>query len=258
VSHPRQPGGGATQSPAQDSWASRWFWAPEDATASHDFLTAGTDYTDDSGVAWGLDSDGGAANITGHASAGVLGVDHEVPALRVTTSSNSSNIKFRETLQTLWADYAYDERCLLVVKMVDPTLPSTNDRFAMLRGNDADSYRLRIANENTSGANVRTQRRHNSSNSESNRLNDTAPVLAIEFWGDSCVTYHASTWPTATELTDNLTENNRFAWNRAPSTAEFLDDTTDVFEWLVRRNGGSDFTIDILRMELFSRSASLA
>lgn len=254
MSHPRQPSGApaAASASAALQWVRKWYMDPQNHGSSVD-IKGGATYTDDSGIAWKT-SDG---SVTGDSNASVLGVVANT-ALRVTTSTSTGNITLQRPLSELISDYAVTDRILLLMHMTAPTLPSTNDRAGFMWRSADDNWRHRIVNENTSGGNTRAQRRNSGSNSESNRRNAVSAVLGVEVWNHSSRLYYADTFPTSDPLTDDLTYTCASAFNIAPSTADPLNASTDELQMLVRRIGGTNFTIDILHAAAYRLEAVLA
>jgi len=228
------------------SWVRQWYMDPQNDGTAVD-IKGGSTYTDDSGETWST----GGGEVTGDSNASVLGVIANT-ALRVTTSASSGNVVVARPIVDVIPDYAITDRMLMVLEFTSaPTLPNTNDRCALMWRDTADNYRHRIANDNTSGGNVRAQRRNNGSNVESNRLNNTEEVLAIEWWNLSSRLYYASAFPSSDPLTDDLTYTCDSSFSITPQQAVPHAAATDEFGFLVRRNGAADFTIDIAHWALY-------
>lgn len=237
---------GGSAAPASTRWVRKWHMDPQNDATAVDIAGGGT-YTDDSGLEWST----GGGQVTG--VSGSVAVDIVAnTSLRFTTDNNTTNIVWARAISDAVSDYTTYDRMLFVVEFTSaPTLPGTNDRAGAFWRNAADNYRHRISNENIGGGNIYCQRRQNGSNSESNRLNNTEEVIAVEWQRSAGTFYYASAFPSSDPLTDDLTPCAISSFSLSPADSHPGADGTDEFGLVVRRNGGSNFTIDIAHMALY-------
>lgn len=242
-------GQSATGAPSM-TWVRKWYMDPQNDGTAVDIKGGGT-YTDDSGITWQT-SDG---TVSGDANASAIDIVANT-GLRITTSAAGNIFLARAIDDLIGGDFALTDRLLFVMHTASVALPENDCRHGHMFRTADDNWRHRIVNELDAGTQKTFgQRLNNGTGVDTNLRNAESVVTAIEMWGYTALFWYGDAYPTSDPLTDDLTNFRQSSFNLPPSSGSPTTPATDEWALLVRRNGSTDFTLDVLHAAIYRLEA---